>query len=68
MAYNKRRRNARVNVKTKKENSEPVGKTGLILSNAFKPSKGIFYYMKNGSVFGVKPNRKGGKKGRHICK
>ncbi len=40
----------------------------LITKNAVKnPKKGEFYFVKNGSVYAVKPNRKGGKKGRVGC-
>ena len=40
----------------------------LIAKNAVKnPKKGEFYYVKGGSVYAVKPNRKGGKKGRKVC-
>lgn len=40
----------------------------LIKKNAFSPSKGKFYYIKNGSIYETTPNRKGGKKGRKVCK
>ena len=40
----------------------------LIVKNAVpNPQKGEFYYIKNGSIFATKPNRKGGKKGRKVC-
>jgi hypothetical protein len=40
----------------------------LVAKNAVpNPKKGEFYFVKNGSVYAVKPNRKGGKKGRTVC-